>query len=142
MVKTYDPKKMIITFLGTPISGYADGTFLTITPSSERYTKSVGADGETARGKSNDNTHEVTITLLQSSLSNDVLSNALAADKIGNLGKGPLQVVDLNGTTLFYWDVAWIRQPPDAEYSKEVGERAWIFDTGPIVQENIGGNLS
>jgi hypothetical protein len=55
---------------GVPISGYADGTFVQVDPSGDSFAKKVGADGEVARSMSNDNTHTVVITLLQSSLSN------------------------------------------------------------------------
>lgn len=140
-VKTYDPKDMIIIFRGAQISGFADGTFLNIVPGGQRYTKAVGADGEVARSKSNDNTHEVTLTLMATSQSNDTLSVALLADKLFNAGAGPLQIIDKNGTTLYFWDIAWVRQPPDIEGSKEISERAWTLDTGQVVQEFVGGSL-
>jgi hypothetical protein len=69
LVGTYDPKKVIITLGGVPIGGYADG-FVQIDPNSETWTKKVGADGEVARALSNDNTHTIQITLMQTSLSN------------------------------------------------------------------------
>lgn len=141
-VNTYDPKQLIIVFGGVPITGYADGTFVTVTPNAERFTKVVGADGEVTRTKSNDFTHEVTITLKQSSLSNDYLSTIMNADRLSNLGKLPLQIKDINGTTLWNWSQAWIRQPPDSEFAKELGERAWIFDTGSADLEQIGGSLT
>jgi len=138
--KTYDPNDMIITFMGDVITGFADGTFISIVPSSERWGKTVGADGEVGRSKSNDNTYEVTITLMQTSASNDYLSEKLAADKNSNEGIGALQIIDKSGTTEFFFDSAWIRQPADSEYSKDVAERAWTFDTGQALQETIGGS--
>ena len=140
MSKTYDPKQVKISFFGIPISGFAEGTFITATPSGDRFSKAVGADGEVGRAKSNNNTHEVTLTLLQVSPSNDVLNGFLQADKLTNAGKGPLQIVDLSGTTVMMWKDAWIKTPPDVELGNEIGERAWVFDTGQIVEEAIGGN--
>lgn len=138
-MKTYDPKKVIITFGGVPILGYADGTFVSVTPSNDRFSKAIGADGEVARTKSNDNTHEVTITLIQSSLSNSYLSGILNADRLTNEGVLPLSITDLSGTTLMFWKDAWIRTDPDVEFSKETGERAWVFDTGQAAVNVIGG---
>lgn len=134
--KTYDPKNVIITFIGVPITGFADGEYLSITPSGERYTKVSGADGEVARSKSNDRTHEVVITLLQTSLSNSYLSALLIAGT-----KGVLKVTDLNGSALWLWDEAWIRQPPDSAFEKEIGDRAWTFDTAQVIRESYGGNI-
>lgn len=140
-VKTYDASKVIITFNFVPLSGYADGEFLSITSSSPTFTKEVGADGKVSRSKSNDNTSEVAVTLKQSSQSNDYLSLMHQADKKSNLGKGPLSVTDLSGTTLCFWPEAWIKQTPDQGFSKENGDRVWTFDTGNIGAENVGGNL-
>lgn len=139
MTKTYDPKQVVVTFLGVPLQGFADGTFITITPSAERFTKAVGADGEVARGKSNDNTSEVTLTLIQTSESNTYLSSVQLADRTTNAGAGPLSIADLQGQSLFFTESAWIRQEPDVEYAKEVGERAWVFDTGQSASNVVGG---
>jgi len=140
-VKTYDPKQIIITFGGVPITGFADGTFLSVSPSGDRFTKIVGADGEVTRSKSNDFTNEVTITLKQSSLSNDYLTGILNADRLANSGKLPLQVKDMLGTTLYFWKEAWIKAPPDVEEAKEMSDRAWVFDTGQSDIEYHGGNF-
>lgn len=140
-VKTYDPKAVIITFKGIPLSGFADGEFVSVVPSSERFTKIVGADGDVSRSKSNDKTHEVSITLQQTSLSNDYLSSQVIADDVANLGKGPLKIADLNGTTVWLWTEAWIRQPPDSAFDKTITERTWVFDTGQVTIENYGSNL-
>lgn len=140
-VKTYDSKLVIINFFGVPLTGYADGEFCSVVSSSERFTKQSGADGEITRSKSNDNTSEITVTLKQSSLSNNYLSGILELDRIANNGKGPFSIVDLSGTTLMEWPQAWIRQPPDQSFGKENGDRAWVFDTGQPLIESIGGNL-
>ena len=141
LVKTYNPKRVIVVFGGVPISGFADGSYITITPGSQRYTKAVGADGEVARGKSNDNTHEVTLTLIATSVSNNVLSSFVLVDKLSDAGALPLQIIDLSGTTLFFWPQAWVRQPADIDMAKEVGSRAWLLDTGQVTAEVVGGNI-
>jgi len=140
-VQTYDPHKVIITFGGIPLTGYADGTFISAKPSADRFTRKVGADGEVGRARGADRTHEVTLTLLQVSPSNDYLSTVLAADALSNAGVLPLQIADLSGTTLQFWDAAWIKTPPSMDDGKEIADRQWVFDTGQIVLENIGGNL-
>ena len=137
--KTYDPKLVIITF-GLPINGYADGTFISVTSSTERFTTTVGADREVTRTRSNDDTAEITITLKQSSASNDYLSTVAELDRTLNLGIRPLQIVDLSGTTLLFWPEAWVQSMPDVEFSNEATDRAWVFKTGQPVAMTIGGN--
>jgi hypothetical protein len=142
LVKTFDPKKVVISFNGFPITGFVDGTFIEVAPAADRFTKSVGADGEVARVHSSNNTHEVTITLLQTSPSNDVLSAQAEADRLSGLGAGPLQINDLSGTTLFFWASAWIKTPATWSGGNDgISERAWVFDTAQAIAQNVGGNL-
>lgn len=140
-VNTYDPKKVIITFGGVPITGFADGTFVQIDPNAEMWIKKVGADGEVIRSQSNDNTHTVQITLQQSSASNDYLSTCMNADKLTGMGMLPLSITDLNGTTLHFWPQAWIQTDPSYGFAKEVTDRQWTLHTGQEIGGNYGGNL-
>jgi len=140
-VKTYDYKFTVMTVGGVPITGFADGTGITVEFSSPSYTKTVGADGEVARTRSNDDTAKITITLLQTSLSNDWLSSLVALDKLANAGKVPVQIKDLLGTTVLFFKDAWVNERPSIEFGKELSERAWILETGQISIENIGGNI-
>jgi hypothetical protein len=141
LVTTYDPKKVIVTFGGMPIGGYADGTFIQIDPSGDFFSKKVGADGEVARSMSNDNTHTVGITLQQSSLSNQYLSTCKNLDKLTGLGMLPLSITDLNGATLYFWAQAWVSADPSWGYAKENTDRGWTLHTGQCVTQNEGGTL-
>ena len=111
-VNTYDPKKVIITFGGVPITGFADGTFVQIDPNAEMWTKKVGADGEVTRSQSNDNTHTVQITLQQSSASNDYLSTCMNADKLTGMGMLPLSITDLYYSSAQCIIVSLLNKPP------------------------------
>jgi hypothetical protein len=139
-VSTYDPKEVVVTFGAIPLDGYADGTFVEVAPAGEAFTRHVGADGEVSRSKSNDNTHDVTLTLKQSSLSNQVLSAANKADRITGRAMMPLSITDLNGGTLYFWPQAWV-EVPSWGFAKEQTDRAWVFHTGQVSAENQGGTI-
>jgi len=139
-MQTYDPKEVIMTFCGIPISGFDDGTFIQVTASSDRYTKKIGADGEVARVRGNDYTSEVTTTLLQTSPSNTILTGFMEADRLTNKGIGPLSITDLSGGSIFFWPHAWIKKCPDYAASKDLEPRAWVFDTGQVAIEGILGS--
>lgn len=141
MALTYDPKGVIITFGGVPLTGFADGDFISISAATDRFTKKIGADGEVARLRGNDDTSEVSITLMATSLSNTYLSSILEIDRLTNTGQRPLQILDLSGNSLFFWALAWIKKTPDVKYSKELGERTWVFDTDQVINEVVNGNL-
>lgn len=130
LVMTYDPKKVILTLGGVPIAGYADGTFVQIDPSAEAFTKKVGADGEVVREKSNDNTHTIQITLLQTSLSNIYLRTVMKADKATGLGILPLSFTDLNTMEAKFWPQAWVSTEPPTGRAKEITDVQWTLHTG------------
>ncbi len=141
LVKTYDPKKVIVTFGGVPITGFADGTFVQVDPNAESFTRKVGADGEVVRAKTNDNTHTVVITLQQSSASNSFLGNAYNTDKLTGAGMLPLSITDLNGGTIAFWPQAWIQTDPSWGYAKETTDRGWTLHTGQIATNAKGGAI-
>lgn len=141
VVKTYNSKKVIVTFGGVAITGFSADSKITTTPAAQAWNKTVGCDSEVARGRSNDDTSEVTINLLQTSISNNYLATISNSDKLLGTGVLPLQITDLNGSRLQFWPQAWIRQDPDTDDGPEVGDRAWVFDTGQPAQQFIGGQV-
>lgn len=140
MAKTYNPKRYVISFGGHTLTGFADGTFVSVQKAADDFTKVVGADGEVARSASADESATVTLTLLQTSRSNDVLSAFRREDKLTNLGKKPLLIKDLNGTTVASAAEAWIARGPNIENAKEISPRVWVIDCSHLF-EHIGGNF-
>lgn len=139
LVRTYDPKMVTISFLGQTLSGFADGTFITITRSGNLFNKKKGAAGDVERINTNALDFSVELTLQQTAASNQVLSGLANADSVGNVGVGPLQVKDLNGDTLFLAPQAWIAKDPDVTYGDDTNGRTWLFETGDAGL-NLAGN--
>lgn len=138
-VLTYDPKSVVITVGGIPMSGYADGTFLEITADTQQFTKVIGADGYATRVKSNDYGGVLTLTLSQSSPSNDALSALFNLDKLTSTGVVPILIKDLSGTTVLFSATGWIQQFPDIAFGNEINDRAWTFDLANL-DIFVGGN--
>ena len=130
VVMTYDPKKVILTLGGVPIGGYADGTFVNVEGNAETWTRKVGADGEVVRALSNDNTHTIQITLLQTSLSNPYLRSVYKADKLTGLGMLPLGFTDLNTMETKFWPQSWVTTEPPTGRAKETTDVQWTIHTG------------
>lgn len=138
-VRTYDPKQMVVTFGPVILSGWADGTFLSVSPGDDAFEMRRGADGSVDRTNKNVFDATVSFTLMATSPTNQQLSIIHEADKLTNGGVLPLAIKDLNGTTLFAFPQAWIVVAPDAESSNSPSDREWRLQTGKGVQ-NIGGN--
>lgn len=132
-IKTYDPKQIVVTFGGRQITGFADGTFVTVRRNADAWSLQMGTDGEGTRSKSNDNSGQVEISLMQSSLSNDFLSSIAISDQVANAGLLPLLVKDVNGNFLATAEQAFIKKLPDSEYGREATNRSYIIETDNLV---------
>jgi len=144
VVRTYDPKNIIVTFtvpgFAVIFTGFAAGTFLTITQNGDDFEKERGADGTVDRINKNSDDYSIECTIKMTSLTNDILSAIRKLDKTTNTGKGIFAVKDLNGTTLFTAPQTWIRKAPDPDYGDALTSRNWAFDTGSA-EQFIGGNI-
>lgn len=129
MAKTYDPKDYSLIVGGHIVEGWADGTFLTVERTNDTWSDTVGADGEGARAKSNDKRGTFVFTLMQTSLSNSVLSGFHNADELNNGGQVPVLIKDNNGDTVCEAAAAWVRKPANVELGKEITNREWTLAT-------------
>ena len=138
-VRTYDPKQVAVLVSGVPMSGFADGTFISVERDEDAFSKVSGADGIVSRAKSNNSMGTLTLTLAQTSPSNDVLSALATLDELTNAGIFPIIVKDNSGRSIHFSSNAWVKKVPAAGYAKEVGNREWIFDLADY-SPFIGGN--
>jgi hypothetical protein len=140
LVKTYDAKLLSITFNGIIVNDFADGDFVTIAGMADNFEFVQGADGSENRNNKNMLGADVTITVSQTSTTNDLFSLAHTADKLSNTGKGALLIKDLNGTSILSSGQAYIMGYADSNFGNALGTRAWNF-RAPNAFVNVGSNL-
>lgn len=141
-LRTYNPDLNTLVVGGFPITGHADGTFFSVEAISEGITSESGADGEISRVMSTDHRCRVTITLAQTSPSNDVLSQLHDYDRrSGGRGVVPIAMTDMSGRTAFLASQAWIVNKPATSFSKGVETREWVFETSRPSVWHVGGNM-
>lgn len=128
-VKSYNADEVIIIFGGNIISGYADGTFVTIGRDNDGFGLVIGSNGEGCRSRSNDNSGTCEVTLIQSSASNPILSALHQADELAGGGAVPLLVKDNSGNSLYSAETAWVQKFADSEFGREAGSRVWTIRT-------------
>jgi len=138
---TYDPKLVAVILGGVPLSGFADGTFVSVEQNEDSFSLQVGTDGDGCRSKSNNQSARVTLTLQQSSASNDILSALHNTDILSPSGDGitPLIVKDNTGRSLHSAENAWIVKPPTSAFGREPENREWVFETEAMLH-TVGGN--
>lgn len=141
-VKVFDPKELIIAIGTFTADGYADGTFLSIESNEDAFALSVGASGEAARSRTHNNSATITLTLMQTSATNDALSTLHNLDKATPNGDGivPLLIKDNRGNSLFAAEHCWVKKRPTAEYGREPTGREWVLETDNLVAFDGGNN--
>jgi len=140
-VFTYAPDEVTIVVGGVVMSGFADGTFISVARDEQAYNKVTGADGTVSRSKTANRSGAITLTLAQTSPSNDVLSGFMIADELSNLGVVPVLVKDKSGRSVAFSSAAWVQQAPETPMSKNIENREWVLDCARL-ELFIGGNIS
>lgn len=140
VVSTYNPEEVIFLLAGIlPVSGYTDGTFISIKKDVQTFTSTTSTDGAQSRLYINSSAYTITLVLSNLSSSNDFLTKLHALDQVTQRGKFPLLIKDLNGSSLFVAATCWIEQIPEVTFSNEITSRTWVFRTNQGVL-NVGGN--
>jgi hypothetical protein len=137
----FDPKNVSVIIGGTIIGGFTDGTFITAERNEDMWTLKVGVDGIGTRVKTNNQSGKITLTLHQSSPSNDYLSSLATTDELTNAGAVPALVRDNGGTSLATALTAWVKKFANLEDGKEVANRVWVIETDQLILF-VGGNAT
>jgi len=130
--KTYDPGKVTVNLAGSQLLGFAPGTFITAERTEDTFTAVVGSAGETGRTRIRNKSGTITLTLMGTSLVNDVLSALVILDELTGAGQGPLLIKSLDGTTLIAAESAWVKKPAVVEYSDEMPVYEWVIETASM----------
>jgi len=144
-VGTYSPEFTDVVIsndqLSHIVNGYAEGTFISIEPFEDRITPMYGAKGEAYRAVSAVRAFDMTITLSQTSHSNDVLTQILRNDRESLEGTFTVTMKDSSGTTVFTERCAYIGTEPSQSFSGggTIESREWSIHL-PNPDYVIGGN--
>lgn len=140
---TYSPSDVSVTFAGKPLEGFVDnGTFVSITRESPLYSSKRAMDGSVAITQQRYSKWIVTISLAQSSPSNnflDGMQKIMFEKNITAMQFLPLIIKDTSGDTMFFAKDVWIDQVPTQEFGSGLNERQWQFTCNDVTSI-IGGN--
>lgn len=125
----YDPASVVLAFAGI-VTGYADGSFIKAGRNEETWKLIVGADGRGCRVRNRNSSGRLTLTLMQTSPTNAILSALATLDEETGAGVTPLLLKDLNGVELIAAAEAWVVKPAEKGYGKDLGDREWVIELG------------
>ena len=132
VIKTYDVTKLSVSFGGVRLGGFIDGEAVTIAPNNDEFTDVQGTDGEIARSYQGDSRRTVTIRLLGTSESNDVLNSA-AVRRASAL----VVIRDGSGTARLEGP-GWVSRRPDRGYGRDVPQCEWTLRVAARSDEITG----
>lgn len=133
-ITTYDPKQLSIVFGITPIVGFAEDTMISIESESPKFTSTYDTHGNVTRSQNNKRVAKITVTLVQTSRSNNLLSNYVELDEVTGAGVFSIMIKDPNGSTLFSCPEAWVVEPPKLEFGIEAKNREWVIEANNFSQ--------
>jgi hypothetical protein len=134
-LRPYSPE-VVTTNWGAimPIRGFEEGTFIEVARASENTRTKVGAQGDVGITLNADKTGTVTITLMQTSESNRLLSALQASqDSEGTLYRENLQIKDPSGSMLCECLGAHIMTPPVITLADDMSPKTWVFFSEKIL---------
>ena len=142
--KVYNADEVTISISGVLIdAGFGDGEFLRIEQDSDDFLDVVGTNGEVAVSKSNDRRATATLTLMQTSDANDLLSalSNLARNSPGLAGAGAFYVRDRQGRSIYEADSCWVAKAPDPGFDRSATSREWKIRIGSLRRVDGGNSM-
>ena len=129
-MKQYDPKQVLASLGGVPITGYSEGSFITVAYDEDHYNLTIGADGIGTRSKNNNLAGTIKIKLQRTADFNATLTAMVLADRYNqNSGIRPFILKDGLGNDLHSAAKCWVQKTADAEYAKESADTEWTIRT-------------
>jgi aspartokinase-like uncharacterized kinase len=137
---SYCPESVQCLIAGfIPITGFVDGTFISVNKDEMPYSSVRMPDGTVARKYNNSQTYTITITLHNGAETNNLLTKMWQVDEITQRGKFPLLIKDQSGSDLLFSTESWIEGIPSLTKSNAIDSRVWVIKSAYAVI-NIGGN--
>lgn len=111
------------------LSGFMEDKIVSIERNAETYALYTGADNTNTRIFNANTSAKVTISLAQTSESNDILTRLYQADADSRDSSGifSISVVDNSGRSSYFSDEAYIAVVPNSEYGNSMQAREWVI---------------
>lgn len=136
-VLTYSPSNVTLVLCGYVLTGVVS---VALQWKSSPFTVKRGIRGQHTRIGTKDRQSTVTIEVLQTSITNDILSEILEQDTRNYSGRLEFSVKDASGTTQWATTQCFLKAWPDASFSGDIQTRKWEIEILSYISGAIGGN--
>lgn len=123
------------------VSGYMEDSNITVERGSDSYEKHTGIDNKTSRIYKADKSGMITLSLAQTSVSNDVLDLLQRNDAAARNSSGlfSITVKDASGRSVYHSLEAWVGKVPNSAFGSGMQGREWQIQAAEMTSI-IGGN--
>lgn len=123
------------------VSGYSEDSIVNIERNAETFTMYTGADNTSTRIYNANKSAVVTLSLQQTSASNDILSLLYQNDSATRNSSGlfSLQISDASGRSRYFSDDAYVGVVPNSAFGNTMQTRDWMLHAHNL-DTYIGGN--
>ena len=135
-VLTYSPSEVMVT-----INAYTmtDLVSVEIEWSTESFSMVRGIRGRNTRRQSLDSSATLKLEFLQTSISNDILSELLLSDIAVQSSRLQISIMDNSGSTKIMSEEAFISSFPTVTFNNELNSRLWLIKM-PSTEATVKGN--
>lgn len=123
------------------VGGYSEDAIVSIERAVATNTLYTGADDTSTRVYNASTAGTVTLSLQQSSVSNDILSALYELDRASRSSRYmfTIMIKDNSGRSLYFADEAFIDNLPNSAFANSMQLREWVIHC-PRLTQTIGGN--
>jgi hypothetical protein len=123
-----------VIYAGVSITGFTDGDdAIVITPRSDKYNSTVGADGNVVYTYVTDNSFTFQLKLLQTADSNTFLSTLYQTDRAQFQKPLPLIIRNAGGRDVYTANFAVISSVPTVQYGRNQNAKIWTLTAGNVL---------
>lgn len=134
---------IVITQLSSGIShicgGFSEDAIVTIDRNADTFTLYTGADDTNTRIYNANTSGMMTLTLQQTSSTNDVLMGLYEQDRTSRTGLFSILVKDNSGRSQYFSEEAYVGVVPNSGFSNSMQTRDWVIHA-PKLESILGGN--
>lgn len=136
-INDYTPAEVTLTFGGYRVEGWDQ---ISIERSSPVFRQIKGIRGKHTRVREFDSSATITFGVLQTSSTNDYLSEILRRDEEWGTGRLSILLKDKSGNSVFSSEEGYIVGYPKADFGEEIVFRPWTIFCQSTVDFTVGGN--
>lgn len=136
-VHTYSPSDIRLDISGFQITGFES---ISVKKNSPAFSIVKGIRGKNSRVRNRDTSCTVTVTVIQTSLVNDVLNQILEEDLRTNSARLTLDLTDGLGSSKIVSNECFIESHADLVYSGDIEYRRWSLICLSTDLFRVGGN--